>query len=116
MSLQDSRKDLDNSILTLPLVLLKRAFKMESKAEEAHFKQEKEGESVTLKIRFSNQFKQTIGSSEDGSSGSCMKCFNIALSVLLLVRISRYEEKDKMIVRTRKFVYQKLELFSQLRF
>ena len=59
---------------------------MESKAEEAHFKQEKEGESVTLKIRFA-QFKQTIGPSEDGTSGSCMKFFNIALSVLLLVRI-----------------------------
>lgn len=60
---------------------------MESKGQGAHFSQEKEGESVTLKVRFA-QFKETVGpSSSDGSGGSCLKWFNFVLSVILLVRV-----------------------------
>ena len=55
---------------------------MEQK-ESAHFTQEKEGEAVTLKIRFA-QFKEAVGTKEERSC-ECIKWFNIVLSVLLLV-------------------------------
>lgn len=61
---------------------------MESKGQSAHFSQAKEGESVTLKVRFA-QFKESIGpSSADGRIGdSCLKGFNLFLSSILLVRV-----------------------------
>ena len=61
---------------------------MESKEEGVHFSQQKEKETVTLKVRFA-QFKQTVGPKEGVAGGSCLKWFNIILSIILLVRVKR---------------------------
>ena len=61
---------------------------MDSKEEGVQFTQQKE--SVTLKVRFA-QFKETAWpNKEGGAGGSCLKWFNLALSIILLVRVVKF--------------------------